>query len=156
MRCPYCQALDSRVLESRASDDQSLVRRRRECTACGRRFTTYERVELVPLKVIKKDKSREEFDRDKIRRGISRACEKRPITTDQIEDLVDTVEQAIRVDFEREVPTAEVGERVMGFLKDLDPVAYVRFASVYREFHDLKSFTDEIMRFLRQKESDAD
>ena len=105
--------------------------------------------------VIKKDKSREEFDRDKVRRGISRACEKRPITSDQIENLVDAVEQGIRADFEREVPSVEVGARVMGLLKDLDPVAYVRFASVYREFHDLKSFTDEIMRFLHQKDSDA-
>ncbi len=152
MRCPFCQAPDSRVLESRASDEQSIVRRRRECITCQRRFTTYERVELAPLMVVKKDKSREEFDRDKVRRGISRACEKRPITSDQIENLVDVLEQGLRTDFEREVPSMQVGERVMGLLKDLDPVAYVRFASVYREFHDLNSFTDEIMRFLHQKD----
>jgi len=152
MRCPFCQAPDSRVLESRASDEQSIVRRRRECITCQRRFTTYERVELAPLLVVKKDKSREEFDRDKIRRGVSRACEKRPITSDQIENLVDVLEQGLRTDFEREVPSMQVGERVMGLLKDLDPVAYVRFASVYREFHDLNSFTEEIMRFLHQKE----
>ncbi len=152
MRCPFCQAPDSRVLESRASDEQSIVRRRRECITCQRRFTTYERVELAPLLVVKKDKSREEFDRDKVRRGISRACEKRPITSDQIETLVDALEQGLRTDFEREVPSVQVGERVMGLLKELDPVAYVRFASVYREFHDLNSFTEEIMRFLHQKE----
>ncbi len=152
MRCPFCQAPDSRVLESRASDEQSIVRRRRECITCQRRFTTYERVELAPLLVVKKDKSREEFDRDKVRRGISRACEKRPITSDQIENLVDVLEQGLRTDFEREVPSVQVGERVMGLLKELDPVAYVRFASVYREFHDLNSFTEEIMRFLHQKE----
>ncbi len=152
MRCPFCQAPDSRVLESRASDEQSIVRRRRECITCQRRFTTYERVELAPLLVVKKDKSREEFDRDKIRRGVSRACEKRPITSDQIENLVDALEQGLRTDFEREVPSVQVGERVMGLLKELDPVAYVRFASVYREFHDLNSFTEEIMRFLHQKE----
>ena len=152
MRCPFCQAPDSRVLESRASDEQSIVRRRRECITCQRRFTTYERVELAPLLVVKKDKSREEFDRDKIRRGVSRACEKRPITSDQIETLVDALEQGLRTDFEREVPSVQVGERVMGLLKELDPVAYVRFASVYREFHDLNSFTEEIMRFLHQKE----
>jgi transcriptional repressor NrdR len=109
-------------------------------------------VELAPLLVVKKDKSREEFDRDKIRRGVSRACEKRPITSDQIETLVDALEQGLRTDFEREVPSVQVGERVMGLLKELDPVAYVRFASVYREFHDLNSFTEEIMRFLHQKE----
>ncbi len=155
MRCPFCQAPDSRVLESRASDEQSIVRRRRECITCQRRFTTYERVELAPLMVVKKDKSREEFDRDKVRRGITRACEKRPITSDQIENLVDLVESGIRTDFEREVPSVEVGERVMGLLKDIDPVAYVRFASVYREFHDLQSFTDEIMRFLHQRDAEA-
>ncbi len=105
--------------------------------------------------VVKKDKSREEFDRDKVRRGITRACEKRPITTDQIETLVDLVESGIRTDFEREVPSVEVGERVMGLLKDIDPVAYVRFASVYREFHDLQSFTDEIMRFLHQRDAET-
>ena len=148
MRCPFCQARDSRVLESRASDDQSTVRRRRECEACQRRFTTYERVELSTLMVIKKDGAREEFDRDKLRRGIVKACEKRPIASDQVEALVDEVERRVRLEFEREAPSAQIGERVMDVLRAVDGVAYVRFASVYREFRDVQTFAQEIMRLL--------
>ncbi len=151
MRCPFCQAQDSRVLESRASEDQSTVRRRRECIACQRRFTTYERVELTPLMVVKKDRSREEFDREKVRRGIARACEKRPITSEQIEGLVDAVERELRAEFEREVAAAEVGGRVMNLLRELDGVAYVRFASVYREFRDVQTFAQEILQLLHQQ-----
>ena len=148
MRCPFCQTEDSRVLESRASDDQSTVRRRRECVACQRRFTTYERIELAPLMVVKKDGAREEFDRDKLRRGIVKACEKRPITTDQVDALVDEVERGVRLEFEREAPSALIGERVMDGLRGVDGVAYVRFASVYREFRDVRTFAQEIMRML--------
>lgn len=151
LKCPYCQTQDSRVLESRASEDQSSVRRRRECIACQRRFTTYERVEVTPLLVIKKDKSREEFDRDKIRRGIVRACEKRPIPSDQIEKWVDEVERELRAEFDREVPSSEVGERVMNALRSVDGVAYVRFASVYREFRDVQTFAQEILEMLHHQ-----
>ncbi len=153
MRCPYCQTVDSRVLESRANDDQSMVRRRRECVECGRRFTTYERVEYTPLLVIKKDKTREGFDRDKIRRGMARACEKRPITSDQIDSMVDEVDKQLRMDFEREVPSSEVGERVMNLLREVDGVAYVRFASVYREFRDVETFAKEILQLLHQQDN---
>ncbi len=153
MRCPYCQTVDSRVLESRANDDQSMVRRRRECVECGRRFTTYERVEYTPLLVIKKDKTREGFDRDKIRRGVARACEKRPITSDQIDSMVDEVDKQLRMDFEREVPSSEVGERVMNLLREVDGVAYVRFASVYREFRDVETFAKEILQLLHQQDN---
>lgn len=149
MRCPFCQAQDSRVIESRASEDQSTVRRRRECEGCGRRFTTYERVELAPLLVVKKDRAREEFDREKVRRGILRACEKRAIPSEQIDRMVDEVERVLRKDFEREVPSSEIGERVMEQLRDVDGVAYVRFASVYREFRDVQTFAKEILGFLQ-------
>lgn len=141
------------MLESRANDDQSMVRRRRECVECGRRFTTYERVEYTPLLVIKKDKTREGFDRDKIRRGIARACEKRPITSDQIDSMVDEVDKQLRIDFEREVPSFEVGERVMNLLREVDGVAYVRFASVYREFRDVQTFAQEILQLLHQQDN---
>ena len=151
MRCPFCHAQDSRVLESRAGDDQSLVRRRRECVVCQRRFTTYERPEITPLMVVKKDRSREEFSRDKVRRGIVRACEKRPITADQVEALVDEVERLVRMEFEREVASAEIGERVMRLLRAADGVAYVRFASVYREFRDVQTFAQEILQLLNQQ-----
>jgi len=126
------------------------MRRRRECVECQRRFTTYERVEFAPLMVVKKDRSREEFDRDKLRRGILRACEKRPINTEQIESIIDDVERQLRADFDREVPSTEVGGRVMTALRDTDGVAYVRFASVYREYRDVDSFVSEIVQMLQQ------
>jgi len=151
VKCPYCQAQDSRVVESRASEDQSTVRRRRECVDCQRRFTTYERVELAPLMVVKKDRSREEFDRDKLRRGILRACEKRPLDVEQIESIVDDVERQLRADFDREAPSTAVGERVMAALRAVDGVAYVRFASVYREFRDVETFASEILQMLQQE-----
>nr|NNM89303.1 transcriptional repressor NrdR [Bacilli bacterium] len=151
MRCPFCQAVDSRVVESRTNEEQSLVRRRRECIECGRRFTTYERVEYTPLLVVKKDKTRESFDRDKLMRGITRACEKRPITLEQIETMVDEVDKQLRVDYEREVPTSAIGERVMELLREIDGVAYVRFASVYREFRDVETFAKEILQLLNNQ-----
>jgi len=139
------------VVESRASEDQSTVRRRRECVDCQRRFTTYERVELAPLMVVKKDRSREEFDRDKLRRGILRACEKRPLDVEQVESIVDDVERQLRADFDREAPSTAVGERVMAALRAVDGVAYVRFASVYREFRDVETFASEILQMLQQE-----
>ncbi|PWI58913.1 transcriptional regulator NrdR [Sulfoacidibacillus thermotolerans] len=153
MRCPFCQALDSRVLESRANDDQYTVRRRRECVACQRRFTTYERVELSPLLVVKQHRTREEFDRAKIRRGIARACEKRPISSSQIEELVDEIERQLRTEYEREVPAADIGVKVMQRLRTFDGVAYVRFASVYREFRDVETFAKEVLQLLNHKEN---
>lgn len=150
LRCPFCQAPDTRVLESRASDDESMVRRRRECGVCQRRFTTYERPEILPFMVVKKDGAREEFSREKVRRGIARACEKRPITSDRMEAMVDELERQVRAEFEREVASKEIGERAMSLLRSVDAVAYVRFASVYREFRDVQTFAQEILSLLQQ------
>ncbi|MCY0869697.1 MAG: transcriptional regulator NrdR [Firmicutes bacterium] len=156
MRCPYCKSVDSRVLESRAVDDELAVRRRRECPACGRRFTTFERPEVSTLYVIKKDGNREEFDRDKLRRGVTRACEKRPVSADAVTALVEGVERDVREEYEREVSSREIGERVMGRLRALDGVAYVRFASVYREFRDVRTFAQEVLQLLHQEDADVD
>ncbi|MBX6353530.1 MAG: transcriptional repressor NrdR [Thermoflavifilum sp.] len=152
MRCPYCQAEDSRVLESRTGDDGTTIRRRRECTnpACGRRFTTYERVEQRPLMVVKKDAKREEFSREKLYRGMMKACEKRPISVDQLEAVVDRIERSLRLEYEREVPSSVIGERVMDELRALDGVAYVRFASVYREFRDVETLAREVLALLKE------
>ncbi|MGE5549751.1 MAG: transcriptional regulator NrdR [Bacteroidota bacterium] len=144
MRCPYCGQSESKVLDSRAVDGGNSIRRRRECLACAKRFTTYERVEETALLVVKKDGRREPFDRHKILAGLRKACEKRPIPSTTLENLVDRIEQDLRNTGDREVPTAEIGERVMKVLRDLDAVAYVRFASVYREFKDLDTFRDEL------------
>lgn len=148
MKCPYCGNPDTRVVDSRPVDDNSSIRRRRVCDECGRRFTSYERVEMVPLVVIKKDRTREIFDRSKIEAGVLRACHKRPISAQQAHDLVDSVETEIYNRGEREVSSTEIGELVMDRLKDLDPVAYVRFASVYREFKDAATFMDELKKLL--------
>lgn len=151
MRCPYCHHTDSRVLESRASEDHSTIRRRRECPVCLKRFTTYEKIELAPLLVIKKDGRREEFSRDKLLRGILKACEKRPIAIEKMEEVVDAIERGVRSEYEREVPAERIGEKVMEKLRDLDGVAYVRFASVYRQFRDVESFAQEILDLLDAK-----
>ena len=148
MKCPYCGNPDTRVVDSRPVDDNSSIRRRRVCDECGRRFTSYERVEMVPLVVIKKDRTREIFDRSKIEAGVLRAWHKRPISAQQVHDLVDNVETEIYNRGEREVSSTEIGELVMDRLKDLDPVAYVRFASVYREFKDAATFMDELKKLL--------
>ncbi|MBX3461023.1 MAG: transcriptional regulator NrdR [Planctomycetes bacterium] len=140
MRCPFCSVDNDKVVDSRSSSDGGVVRRRRECIACGKRFTTYERIEETPLRVVKKDGSRAPFDREKIRHGIQRACEKRPVSGAQIDDLVAEIDNEITRKFDREVPTRIIGELVMEGLKKLDKVAYVRFASVYREFKDLEDF----------------
>ncbi|MGI6468737.1 MAG: transcriptional repressor NrdR [Syntrophomonadaceae bacterium] len=144
MRCPYCQEFESRVVDSRASDDGTSIRRRRECNACKRRFTTYERIEERPLVVVKKDGSREQFNRDKLMAGIIRACEKRPVSMEEIESLVAGLERQLRDEYEREVSSQVIGEKVMERLQASDQVAYVRFASVYRQFADLNSFIKTI------------
>lgn len=145
MRCPFCGLQDSKVLETRPADDGFSIRRRRECLECQNRFTTFEKVDDLPLLVIKKDGRREPFDRHKILSGLIRACEKRPISLETLENMVGEIERAIKNNsFKREVTTSEIGEMVMERLKDLDEVAYVRFASVYREFKDINTFVNEI------------
>lgn len=148
MRCPYCGNPDTKVIDSRPAEDKSSIRRRRSCDECGRRFTTYEKVETIPLIVIKKDQNREQYDRRKIETGILRACHKRPISAEQITELVNRVETEIFNREEREIQSSEIGELVMNFLKDLDQVAYVRFASIYREFKDVNTFLDELKKML--------
>lgn len=144
MRCPYCQELESRVLDSRSCEDGSSIRRRRECNACKRRFTTYERLEERPLLVIKRGGNREQFNRNKLFNGITRACEKRPVSMDTIENLVASIEKDLRDNYDREVSSMNIGEIVMDRLQSLDEVAYVRFASVYRQFKDVNSFINAI------------
>lgn len=148
MKCPFCKQDNTRVVESRPAEDNSSIRRRRLCDACGKRFTTYEKVETIPLIVIKKDETREEYDRAKIEAGVMRACYKRPIPIQRIKDLIDTVEREIFNREERETASHVIGELVMDKLKELDAVAYVRFASVYREFKDVNTFMDELKKFL--------
>lgn len=144
MRCPYCQEFESRVVDSRASEDGGCIRRRRECNICNRRFTTYERIEERPLLVIKRGGTREQFNREKIINGIIKACEKRPVALEDIEKIVADIERDVRDNYEREVSSMAIGEKIMDSLKILDEVAYVRFASVYRQFTDLNSFIKTI------------
>ena len=148
MRCYYCGHLESKVVDSRAAEDGTAIRRRRECLQCGKRFTTYEKIESVPIIVIKKDNIREQYDRSKIEGGVLRACHKRPISADQITKLVDDVEVEIFNREEKEIPSTVIGEILMDKLKDLDSVAYVRFASVYREFKDVNTFMNELKKML--------
>lgn len=149
MKCPFCNQDDTRVVDSRPVDDNSSIRRRRMCDACGKRFTTYEKVETIPLIVIKKDQNREQYDRRKIENGVIRACYKRPISAQQITKVVDQIENQVFGREEQEVSSEVIGELVMDQLKDLDPVAYVRFASVYREFKDVNTFMDELKKLLK-------
>ena len=148
MKCPYCSQLDTRVIDSRPAEDGNSIRRRRSCDSCGKRFTTYEKVETIPLIVIKKDDNRETYDRSKIEAGVLRACHKRPISANQIKHLVDEVETEIFSREEKEISSRIIGELVMNKLKDLEAVAYVRFASVYREFKDINTFMDELKKVL--------
>ena len=148
MRCPFCGKDNTRVIDSRPAEDGGAIRRRRECDACRKRFTTYEKVEMLPLIVIKKDNNRETYDRSKIEGGVIRACHKRPISADQIRSMIDEVDAAVFKKEEREISSREIGEMVMEKLKDLDSVAYVRFASVYREFKDVNTFMDELKKML--------
>ena len=149
MKCPFCGEADSKVIDSRPAEDGSAIRRRRQCNICKKRFTTYEKVETIPLIVIKKDDNREPYDRQKIASGIIRSCHKRPISADQINRLVDEIETEIFNREEREISTEDIGEIVMNRLKNFDPVAYVRFASVYREFKDVNTFMAEIKKILQ-------
>lgn len=149
MKCPYCGKENTRVIDSRPTDDSS-IRRRRQCDECGKRFTTYEKVETLPLIVVKKDNNREPYDREKIVAGIVRSCHKRPISMTQINDMVDDIEGQIFNMGEKEIPTTTIGSIVMDKLKDLYEVAYVRFASVYREFKDVNTFMDEIKKILKK------
>ena len=148
MKCPFCNQDNTRVVDSRPVEDTNSIRRRRLCDACGRRFTTYEKVESIPLTVIKKDQNREQYNRSKIQSGILRACYKRPISIDKIEEMMDAIEGEIFNTEEKEISSTRIGEIVMEHLKDLDAVAYVRFASVYREFKDVSTFMDELKKFM--------
>lgn len=148
MKCPFCNQDNTRVVDSRPVEDTNSIRRRRLCDACGRRFTTYERVETIPLTVIKKDQNREQYSRKKIQDGVLRACYKRPISIEKIEEMLDSIEGEIFNEEEREISSTKIGEIVMAHLKKLDAVAYVRFSSVYREFKDVSTFLDELKKFM--------
>ena len=151
MRCPFCNYSESKVIDSRPTDEGERIRRRRECLSCAKRFTTYEIIETVPLIVVKKDKSREAFDRQKLLNGFLRACEKRPVSIDTIERAVTDIESRLQNSLDREVSSALIGEYAMDTLKEIDEVAYVRFASVYREFKDINTFMDELQKLLSNK-----
>ena len=151
MKCPYCGAADSKVIDSRPAYDSARIRRRRECLECGKRFTTYEIVETVALMVVKKDKSRQAFDREKLMQGLMRASYKRPVSFETLETIVDNIEQTLLSGYEREVSSMQVGELAMQELKKVDEVAYVRFASVYRQFSDINTFMDELKRLLAKQ-----
>lgn len=148
MKCPFCGYEESKVIDSRPTDEGEKIRRRRECIACAKRFTTYEIIETVPIVVVKKDKSRQAFDRVKLFNGMLRACEKRPVSIDQIEKVVTDIETELQNSLDREVTSVHIGELVMEKLKELDEVAYVRFASVYRQFKDINTFMDELTKLL--------
>ena len=151
MKCPFCGFADSRVIDSRPTDEDSRIRRRRECIQCGKRFTTYEIVESLPIVVVKKDRSREPFDRNKVLGGLLRACEKRPVSLERLEQAVDEIETQIQNSLEREVSTSKIGEYVMEQLMRIDDVAYIRFASVYRQFKDIKSFHEAIRKLMDEE-----
>lgn len=151
MKCPYCSYTESKVIDSRPTDEGERIRRRRECLKCGKRFTTYEVIESVPIVVIKKDKSRETFDRSKLLNGLLRACEKRPVSIDQLDRIVDEIEATLQESMDREVPSQLIGTYAMEKLKQVDEVAYVRFASVYRQFKDINSFMEELSRLMGSK-----
>jgi len=152
MKCPYCGEIDNKVIDSRLSKDGSVIRRRRECIDCSRRFTTYEHIEEIPIMIIKKDGRREVFNREKVRAGISKACEKRNISMNLIEEFIDELERDLRETGEKELPASVVGEKIMAKLHELDDVAYVRFASVYREFKDVNDFVAELKSLLSSSE----
>lgn len=151
MKCPYCGDDNTRVIDSRPAEDNNSIRRRRQCDVCGKRFTTYEKVETVPLMIVKKDRTREAYDRNKLMNGLVQSCHKRPVTMDQMESCVDDIEAEIFNMNVRELDSSRLGELVMDKIKDLDEVAYVRFASVYREFKDVNTFMDELKKLLKHK-----
>ena len=151
MKCPFCANLESKVVDSRPADEGASIRRRWECLSCGKRFTTYETVESLPLVVVKKDGSRQSFDKDKVLRGMIRACEKRPVPMETLVKIADTVEQELQNSLERETSTEKIGELVMEHLRDVDEVSYVRFASVYRQFKDIDTFMAELNKLLAER-----
>lgn len=151
MKCPYCGYEESKVIDSRPTDEGERIRRRRECISCGKRFTTYEVIESVPVIVVKKDKSREVFDRNKLFNGLLRACEKRPVSLETIEHVVSDIETKLQNSLDREVTSSHIGQLAMDALKEIDEVAYVRFASVYRQFKDINTFMDELAKLLGDK-----
>ena len=150
MKCPFCGFEESKVIDSRPTDEGQRIRRRRECLSCGKRFTTYEIIESLPIIVIKKDKSRETFNRDKLMTGLLRACEKRPVSIDMLDNLIDEIETVLQNSLDREVSSEKIGELVMEKLKAIDEVAYVRFASVYRQFKDINTFMQELNKLLEK------
>ena len=151
MRCPFCSHLESKVIDSRPAEEGSSIRRRRECLACHKRFTTYETMECLPIMVVKKDGSRQSFDRNKVMAGLIRACEKRPVPYSTLEAMVGEIEQVLQNQMEREISSAQIGELVMERLKKIDDVSYVRFASVYRQFKDINTFISELSKLLEDK-----
>ena len=150
MKCPYCEFLDSKVIDSRPTDEGQAIRRRRECIDCGKRFTTYEKIEEIPIMVVKKDGNRQSYKRNKLLNGIIKSCEKRPVSMNTIEKIVDDIEKKLSNSLEKEVTSIEIGEMVMNKLKDVDEVSYVRFASVYRQFKDLNTFMEELKKILNE------
>ena len=153
MRCPFCKKADSRVIDSRSAEDGNTIRRRRECTGCGKRFTTYEKIETSPIMVVKKDMRREPFNASKMKEGLIHACQKRPISMKDIDNIVEKVEKQVYAAGEDEISSRRIGEAVMAELKQLDEVAYVRFASVYRQFTDVSSFMDELNQLVRESKA---
>lgn len=151
MKCPYCSYEESKVIDSRPADDGERIRRRRECLRCGKRFTTHETVETIPIIVVKRDKSREPFDRNKLMGGLLRACEKRPVPLEKVEEITAGIESKLQNSFEREITSQAIGELAMDSLKDVDEVSYVRFASVYRQFKDINTFMEELNKLLSEK-----
>ncbi|WP_329384850.1 transcriptional regulator NrdR [Anaerofustis butyriciformans] len=151
MKCPHCGFSESKVIDSRPTDDNTAIRRRRECLSCAKRFTTYEKIETIPLIVVKKNGTREAFDRNKLMNGIIKSCEKRPVSIEQIEHVVNEIESNIQKIAKKEIPSNLIGEEIMKYLKDLDEVSYVRFASVYRQFKDVNSFMDELKSMLNER-----
>ncbi len=154
MKCPYCEYEDSKVVDSRPTDDNQSIRRRRECIKCQKRFTTYERIEKSPIVVVKKDGTRQSYDRSKLLNGMIRACEKRPVSLSQLEKSVDNIEKKMYNSLEREIKSEDIGEMVMSELKEIDEISYVRFASVYRQFKDIDSFMEEIMNIKSEVDED--
>jgi len=154
MKCPFCNNDDTKVIDSRSQDDNTAIRRRRLCEKCGKRFTTYERIDTIPMTVIKNNGTREMFDKSKIMNGIMKSCNKRPVTAKQIQEIVDDVENAVMSSMEKEISSQEIGTMVMERLKNVDEVAYVRFASVYRQFKDINTFLEELTKLLDEKKKD--
>ena len=151
MKCPFCNNDDTKVIDSRSQDENSTIRRRRMCEKCGKRFTTYERIDTIPMTVIKNNGTRETFDKNKLISGIMKSCNKRPITAKQISDIADDIENAVLSSMDKEIESREIGKMVMEKLKDIDEVAYVRFASVYRQFKDINTFMEELAKMLNEK-----